>query len=267
MRQGEYLLLEAELPGRPSETIGVLLHDPSDGRLALRLRRDWDRLAEEDDAEVLEMLGHDLESKVADFGAARFLSWIEETLSNTVRVSEREPVAVGSFSATLDRLYRQHVPSTVQPFRTHLPVYSLRAAAGRWGEQMEAEAPPPATDSDAWVEVPEDLRLTDGMFIAQVVGKSMEPVIPDGSWCVFRAPVVGSREGKRLLVINREESESGGQRYTVKRYRSHKVPREGDTWEHDSIRFEPLNPDFPAWDKVGERVAVLAEFVRVLDIE
>ena len=58
----------------------------------------------------------------------------------------------------------------------------------------------------------------------------------------------------------------GGQRYTVKRYRSHKVQRGDGTWEHGWIRFEPLNPEFPAWEVNSEqRVAVLAEFVRVLD--
>jgi phage repressor protein C with HTH and peptisase S24 domain len=153
------------------------------------------------------------------------------------------------------------VPSTVRQFQTHLPVFSLRAAAGRWGAESQEE-----TEAQEWFEAPADLRLTDGMFIAQVTGRSMEPVIPDGSWCVFRAPVVGSREGKRVLVINRNESESGGLRYTVKRYRSLKKRGEDESWEHQMIRFEPLNPDFPAWEVYpDDRVSVLAEFIRVLD--
>ena len=228
MRKGEYLLLEAELPGRGLETIGVLLYDPEEHRLQPRLRRDWDRIAQDDEAEVLEMLAADLEDKIAEFGAEDFLGWLEGTLSDTVRLSERRPVAVGGFTGTLNRLYREHVPSTVQRFQTHLPVYSLRAAAGRWGEHMEEQAEP--SEADDWLETPPGLRLTDGMFVAQVVGQSMEPLIPDGSWCVFRAPVVGSREGKRVLVANRNESESGGQRYTIKRYRSHKIQRDDGTW-------------------------------------
>jgi SOS-response transcriptional repressor LexA len=266
MRQAEYLLLEAHLPGAESpatarETIGVLLHAPDEDRLEVRLRRDWNRIAADDEAEVLEALAHDIESRIAELGAASFLAWIGETLSNTIRVSERVSVTIGSFDGALARLYRQHVPSTVQPYRTHLPVYTLRAAAGRWGEQMEE-----AVEPGEWIEAPENLRLTGGMFIAQVVGRSMEPVIPDGSWCVFRAPVVGSRENKRVLVVNRDESEEGGQRYTVKRYRSHKVRREDGGWEHGWIRFEPLNPDYPAWEVApGERVEVLAEFIDVLE--
>ena len=264
MREGEYLLLEAELPGRGQETIGVLLYDPAEKRLEPRLRRDWDQVAEDEEAEVLETLAIDLENKIAEFGATEFLQWMEETLSNTVRLSERRPVVMGGFHSTLNRLYREHVPSTVQRFETHLPVYSLRAAAGRWGEQREEQAEP--SEPEKWLETPPDLRLTEGMFVAQVVGRSMEPVIQDGSWCVFRAPVAGSRDGKHLLVVNRNESEPGGQRYTVKRYRSGKIHREDATWEHDRIRFEPLNPDYPPWE-VGpeDRVEVLAEFIRVLD--
>jgi hypothetical protein len=264
MRQGEYLLLEADLPGRKSEAIGVLLHDPAEERLEPRLRRDWDQIAEGEDAEVFEALAGDIESKVGEFGAGQFLSWMEETLSNVIRVSERHPVMVGSFQGTLNRLYREHVAPTVQRFRTHLPVFSLRAAAGNWGENREEQIEP-----EEWIETPADLRLTEGMFVAQVVGKSMEPMIPDGSWCVFRAPVVGSRKGKHVLVINRNESESGGLRYTVKRYQSDYIHYDDGGWEHKRIRFEPLNPEFQAWEvhpaEAEDHIRPIAEFIRVLD--
>jgi phage repressor protein C with HTH and peptisase S24 domain len=260
LRQAEYLLVEAELPGRTAEVIGVLLYDPAGSRLSGRFRRDWDSLAEEDEAEVLSELARDLEVKIAEFGGESCLAWLEEALSNAIRISERREVLMAGFESTLNRLYRENVPSTVLPHQTHLPVYSLRAAAGKWGEQMAEEVEP-----HHWVEAPEDLRLHEGMFVAQVVGHSMEPVIPDGAWCVFRAPVVGSRENKRVLVVNHDESEQGGERYTVKRYRSHKVRREGGSWEHDRILFEPLNPSFPSWEILpGQRVEVIAEFLRVL---
>ncbi len=45
-----------------------------------------------------------------------------------------------------------------------------------------------------WVRAPENLRLHEGMFVATVVGRSMEPRIPDGSACIFRAPVTGSQK-------------------------------------------------------------------------
>ena len=46
------------------------------------------------------------------------------------------------------------------------------------------------------------------MFAAQIVGNSMEPVIPDGSYCLFRAPVEGTRQ-VRLCSSNFEIANTG----------------------------------------------------------
>jgi hypothetical protein len=95
----------------------------------------------------------------------------------------------------------------------------------------------------------------------------MEPRIPDGSLCVFRAFGAGSRQNKLVLV----EYLGGGtnDRYTVKRYVGFKTAsdkQQDGTWAHERIRLEPLNPEFEAWDLDPEedRYRVLAEFVQVL---
>ena len=97
--------------------------------------------------------------------------------------------------------------------------------------------------------------------MARIAGRSMEPRIPDGSLCVFRMGVVGSRQGRLVLV----EHMGGGanDRYTVKRYRSEKR----DDGSHASITLESLNPEFESWnlDPEEDRFRILAEFVRVLD--
>ena len=46
-----------------------------------------------------------------------------------------------------------------------------------------------------WVRAPENLRLTEGMFVAHVVGRSMEPMIPDGSAVHFSRAGDGFAEG------------------------------------------------------------------------
>jgi len=93
----------------------------------------------------------------------------------------------------------------------------------------------------------------------------MEPRIPDGSLCVFRQGVTGSRQGRLVLV----EQLGGGanDRYTVKRYASRKTQREDGSWSHEKITLEPLNPEFEAWtlDPEEEKFRIVAEFVRVLD--
>lgn len=260
-RQGQYSILEVALPGRESQPAGVLLFDPDEGRMGLRLRRDWAQIAEPEDAEVLALIEDDLSGKIHELGPDRLYSYLEGALSSTLRISDRDSVLLRDFGATLNRLYNRLIPATVLQFRTHLPMYSCRAAAGKFGEQMHVE-------DEGWIEAPADLRLTDDMFVARVVGRSMEPEIPDGSLCVFRASVVGSRQGKKLLVENFGESAEGGERYTVKRYRSRKVIAEDGRWQHEQIVMEPLNPEFDPWEIRPEdydRVRVLAEFVRVIE--
>jgi phage repressor protein C with HTH and peptisase S24 domain len=252
-----YSLLTVELPGQEPVTAGVLLEDPAMDRLHIRLRRDWDRIAP-DESEVLSVLEDDLFAKAAEVGAAKFFAQLEDTLSNTVRVTDRREVVVEDFHRALGRLYRQHVPSEVQAFVTHLPRYSLAVAAGPFLENRVVEA-------EGWEEAPTGLRLTPGMFVARIVGRSMEPLIPDGSLCVFRRGVTGSRQGRLVLV--EAQGEGGNDRYTVKRYKSEKRQSAEGEWAHERIRLEPLNPEFEAWDLDPEenRYRILAEFVQLLD--
>lgn len=256
---GQYSILEVALPGRPTEPAGIILWDPASGQAGIRLRRDWRYIAEPEDAEVLEAIEADLHRRLEQIGAEKLLEELEDCLSNTLRISDRNSVLLGHFERTLNRLYNQHVPSTILRFQTHLPVYSCKAAAGHFGDQMPVE-------EEGWVEGPPGLKLTKDMFVAQVVGRSMEPYIPDGARCVFRANVTGTRQGKWLLIENFAESEAGGQRYTVKRYRSVKVHNPDGTWSHQRIILEPLNPEYEPWElEEGHQCRVIAEFVCVLD--
>ena len=74
-------------------------------------------------------------------------------------------------------------------------------------------AAPPAQDAGPnllqddgfeWVAVKSHHRLRPGMFVAQVVGKSMEPAIPDGAYCLFRSPVEGTRQGKTVVMVTHD---------------------------------------------------------------
>src|SRR6266853_2579061 len=107
---GRYSLLAIELPGREPASAGVLLEDPAADRLYVRLRRDWDRVAP-DESEVLSALEDDLASKAGEMGAAKLFARLEDTLSNTLRVTARREVMVENFDRALNRLYRQHVHS------------------------------------------------------------------------------------------------------------------------------------------------------------
>jgi hypothetical protein len=146
-------------------------------------------------------------------------------------------------------------------FRTYLPVYSLAAAAGGFSEAQEVKPL-------GWAPAPIGRGLSKDMFIAQVNGRSMEPAIPNGSYCVFRLERGGSRDGKTVLVQYRglEDPETGG-KYTVKRYFSEKENSPDGTWKHKRITLVAANHDFK--DIVLEDVdatafKVVAEFVACL---
>lgn len=241
--KSEFCLLETSSPRR---TIGVFLL--SGKEVQFRLRDDW---AEFEDSEYLESLEEDFALKIREMGGVTFLQWMEDTLSNFLLISGRE--AAGGKS--IDALFEEHVDGRVRPFVTHLPLYSLRAAATKFGEERTVE-------EEAWVRV-DGMRLSEGMFVARVVGRSMEPLIPDGSLCVFRGPVVGSRQGKRVLVEQFGMADAEA-RYSVKRYTSKKVESD-EGWEHRSIRLEPLNPEFEAFELAGDQFRVIGEFVKVLE--
>jgi hypothetical protein len=264
-QSGEFSLLQVALPGAKPRNAGVFLLDPASGELYTRMRSEWQDVSDADDRELLELLDLDIRLKAKEIGGAEFLRSLEDTLSNTLRITPRERVEVAGFAATLDRLYAEHVETHLQindirEFVTHLPIYSLAAAAGKFGEDR-------AVEPEGWVTAPKRLRLNDSMFVARVVGRSMEPRIADGSLCVFRAGVAGSRQGK-LVLVERMGVTDIGSRYTVKKYTSAKAPAgkgEDASWRHTKVRLEPLNPEFKGFDLEEGKCRMIAEFVQVLD--
>jgi SOS-response transcriptional repressor LexA len=257
-RTGEWLPVIVDLPGRRDETSGVLLLDKERDELHLKIRSDWEEIASEEDAEVLAEIERDLALKARQLGGEGLLQWLEEHASLTIQVGERQEIAVRNFSNVLQRLYRENVRTVVRPFRTHLPVYSLDVAAGPFLTNPEE------VTAEEWIEPPGNLKLDPDMFVAHIRGHSMQPRIPDGSLCVFRRGVVGSRNNRLVLVRNSELADDN--RYTVKRYKSEKKYSE-EGFEHTRIRLESLNPDYPSWDlDVDEsKYQIIAEFVCVLE--
>lgn len=149
-------------------------------------------------------------------------------------------------------------------FKTLLPLYSLKAAAGAFGEGEPVEP-------EGWVEPGNVGPLDERMFVARIVGRSMEPTLHDGDLAVFRANPTGTRTGKVVLAQYRglADPETGGA-FTVKRYRSEKVAAGKDEWRHTRIVLAPDNPDFVPITIPGssaEDFRVVAEFVGIVGRE
>ena len=146
-------------------------------------------------------------------------------------------------------------------FVKYLPVYSLEAAATAFGKEEYVE-------EAGWMNVDAAIKLTKDMFIARVVGSSMEPTIKDGSYCVFRKERGGSREGLVVLVESRQVADpETNQKFTVKRYHSEKERLPDGTWRHKRIELSPDNKEFQPIileNAAEDDFKVIAEFVAVV---
>lgn len=142
-----------------------------------------------------------------------------------------------------------------------VPLVPLKVAASAFSDPQHV-----AEDDFEWVEVNGEHKLRPGMFVAQVVGRSMEPGIHDGAYCLFAAPVMGSRQGRTVLVQLRDATDpETGFRYTVKRYESEKAGAD-DSWQHKKIILKPTNPAFAPImleDLEEDAVRVVAELIEV----
>lgn len=146
-------------------------------------------------------------------------------------------------------------------YKSLLPLYSLKAAAGYFGKGEHVEP-------EGWVEAEGLGTLDERMFVAKAVGRSMEPKIHDGDYCVFRADPVGTRQGKIVLAKYRgaADPETGGS-FTVKKYVSEKVTDREGGWRHAKVILTPLNPEFEPIVLTPEAegdMQVIAEWLSVL---
>jgi phage repressor protein C with HTH and peptisase S24 domain len=158
--------------------------------------------------------------------------------------------------------FRRVTPKPAERYRTAVPLIDLAMAAGGWSESQEAIVEP-HDPSVAWVTFDASHKLTKGMFVARVVGRSMEPLIADGAYCLFREVKLPSSPDRPVLVRHggQADPETGGQ-YTIKFYRVEKA-----TNGARRLALAPQNPAFATLTlgpREAKAVRVIAEVVRVL---
>jgi DUF2075 family protein/SOS-response transcriptional repressor LexA len=151
----------------------------------------------------------------------------------------------------------------VKPYVNSIPLLDISAAAGNFSNlQNHSEK--------IWIEPPFNISVKKGYFICQVVGESMNKVIPNGSYCLFKEDEGGSRNGKIVLVMSTNIRDSDfGSGYTVKMYESFKSIT-NDYWRHDSIKLKPMSTYNNYREIVLEEdeltnFKVLGVFVRVVE--
>lgn len=174
----------------------------------------------------------------------------------------RKEVKKENFLADVEELPQLSEPDT--PIY-QLPLYDLVAAAGSFSEmQTEKEF--------TMIDVPEKYNR-EGHFAFKVIGESMNRRIPNGSICIFKQPVVGSRAGKILLIeyYNRQDPDLHSH-FTVKTYSSTKIMVDGRP-RNESIILKPNSDDSTFTDIIitEEDMAenafhVVGEYVGILDV-
>ena len=189
-------------------------------------------------------------------------AWMSSEAYRRLRVDDVHGEGVQPASGVRSSRLRIIDPRPEDRYVNCVPLIPLKAAAGAFSDSQNID-----DDDFVWAAIEANSRLRRGMFVAQVVGKSMEPAIPDGAYCLFRAPVEGTRQGKTVLVQMRDAADpESGQRYTIKRYESEKAS-DGDSWRHTRITLKPTNADFEPiilTDAEEGQVQVVAEVVEVL---
>lgn len=145
-----------------------------------------------------------------------------------------------------------------EAFKTLLPLYSLKAAAGYFGTGRTVEP-------EGWVRLESGRKLDRGMFVVRAKGNSMLPKIHDGDLLIFRSAPSGTKQGKIVLVQYRgpADPETGGS-YTVKLYHSSKSSSRDGGWSHRQITLLPTNPDYDPivlFPKDESDFRVVGEFV------
>jgi hypothetical protein len=145
--------------------------------------------------------------------------------------------------------------------QTAVPVYDLTLKTARWGQDMIPEV-------FGWVRLARRPLDTD-MFVAQVVGHSMEPGIPDGAWGLFRSfsarsqPSPMALDSRRVVASLQSGTDRETGAYTLKRWKVTKVSSGGEVVE------VTLQPDNKALTPIvvmpaNGRVPVVAEYLETV---
>jgi superfamily II DNA or RNA helicase/HKD family nuclease len=143
-----------------------------------------------------------------------------------------------------------------------IPLYDFYAAAGSFSElQSEKDF--------KLIEGPEN-SLGKDYFACKIIGESMNRVIPNGSICLFKPDSGGSRNGKIVLIENRDQQDLDfNSSFSIKTYSSEKSISE-DTWGHESIILKPNSYDNSYKDIViteesSSGMRVVGIFVKILN--
>ena len=164
--------------------------------------------------------------------------------------------------------FRRVQRKEAKPYVDSVPVIDLKIAAGKFSEVQFQETDIESANHDDWAVLPDFYRPRKGLFVAQVVGESMNRQIPNGAWCLFQSRPGGTRNGSVVVAQHRDihDPDTGGS-YTVKVYRSEKA--KSDSSRNVLVRLRP-DSTVPGFQELvfksgaASKVEILAVLLKVL---
>ena len=144
-----------------------------------------------------------------------------------------------------------------------IPLYNFYAAAGSFSELQ-------SDNEFTLIDVPEYIKNTEDYFACQVIGESMNKVIPNGALVLFKHYQGGSRNNKIVLVEHRDiQDEDFNSAFTVKTYSSEKIVTE-EGWNHTAITLLPNSFDtnylpISITEEEAENMKIIGEFVAIIN--
>jgi superfamily II DNA or RNA helicase/SOS-response transcriptional repressor LexA len=143
-----------------------------------------------------------------------------------------------------------------------IPLYDFHVAAGSFSEMQ-------SNKDFTLIEAQINNNENNDYFACKIYGESMNRVIPNGSICLFKKYTGGSRNGKIVLVENRDiQDEDFNSAFTIKTYSSEKEAYD-ENWRHTSIVLRPNSYDDSYKEIIinnenGAQMKVIGEFVKIL---
>ena len=148
-----------------------------------------------------------------------------------------------------------------EQLKNPVPFYDFYAAAGTFSDIQSSK-------NFKFIEGPEHIS-GNNYFACKIIGESMNRVIPNGSICLFKHYTGGTRNGKIVLVENRDQQDPDfNSCFTIKTYSSEKSVLE-DTWTHELIMLRPNSYDgsyqnIIITEENAAGMRVIGEFISIL---
>ena len=148
-----------------------------------------------------------------------------------------------------------------QQYTSHIPVYSLRAACGRFEDDENVEI-------EGWVDTRKiNVKASKDLFVIHAKGDSMEPEIHDGDLCVFRWYDGGNRQNSIVLTQLASVDPDYDGCYTIKKFHCENSFSPYGHSKNAKVELRSLNPKYKAitlTEADESEVRTIGKFLRTL---